>query len=133
MSRNTDAILAQPVNADSGSCLMFEYSPDWSKMPLDDTWGPKYDPLYDSVNVEWIKPDSEYIVFLRLVNVGVTTTSNLFTIYPTMQGLGTSACMYPINNGIVQNANNDFGFGANASVADFIAAIRQRIGVLTKL
>src|SRR5581483_6632469 len=113
-----------PIPADSGGCLQFEYSPEWLRVHSD--YGL---PLKDS-NGWWVKPGHEYIVFLNLSGIGADSTAGYFTVIPGPANppLGSSGCMYPVVNGIVQDPNDDFGLGhANLPVAQWKAALRARI------
>lgn len=115
-----------PVIADSGQCLQFEYSPSWGRVPNDDDGGGN---LIDSAGGWWIKPGHEYIVFVGFMGIQGDTSNSYFSCWP--QGGGTSGCMYPVVNGIVQDPWDDFGFGeTNLTVANWKAHLRARINRL---
>jgi hypothetical protein len=117
------------VPADTGSCLQFEYSPEWLRVVSD--YGPN---LMDSTGGWWIKPGHEYIVFLNFSGVGADKTTGYFTTIPgpANPGGGSSGCMYPVVDGIVQDPNDDFGIGASAglTVAVWKSRIRARINAI---
>ena len=123
------------VPATPGTCLQFEYSPEWRRTPsASGDVGMGSNPLYDSINGTWIKPDSEYIVFLWFMGLGAgNPTSFCFTVWPVLQG--TCAGMYSVRSGHVYDPNDDFGMGANVSggltVSQWKSRLRARISVLT--
>ncbi len=108
-------------------CLQFVYSPSSPRMaPSGDvlySWMPR---LQDSLGNPWISVDQEYVVFLSIRGLGNDSSNFVLTIYPAMFKSSVSG-LYPIQSGVVQDTNNDFGFGANLPTADFIAALRSRI------
>jgi hypothetical protein len=120
-----------PAPALPGICLEFEYCPEWGRFfgGVEDYVPSK--PLNDSINGAWIKPDSEYIVFLHFGPAhGIDTLSrkNMYFTIASFTGFGTSAAMYPIHNGIVDDPNDDFGFGSTAlPVREWKARLLARI------
>jgi hypothetical protein len=68
----------------------------------------------------------EYMVFLSVQFLGNDSTTFVMTMEPTKFKFSAGG-LYPIQNGIVEDPDNDFGFGANLPVSSFIAAIRNRI------
>jgi hypothetical protein len=65
--------------ADSGACLTFEYAQEWDHEPVTDEVGLL--PFTDASGT-WIRPDSEYIVFLGLGSSGKRMDSAFFTLKP---------------------------------------------------
>lgn len=123
---STAPFLTSAVAADTGGCLQFQYSLDW----YSDTVGYSLHKLGDSVNGDWIRKDSEYIVFLRLSFLTSDTSQHdYFTISPIIGG----ACvgMYPVRNGLVYDPRNDFGFGLGLTPNEFKTQLRARIYALT--
>jgi hypothetical protein len=88
-------------------------------------------PLVDNSGT-WIKPDSEYIVFLHLQSVKGDSLYNYFTVKPIWGAFGSSAGMYPVHNGIVSDPFDDFGIGASSglSVSVWKTRLRSRINKL---
>ncbi len=115
------------VPADPGSCLMFEYSPEWPIGIAGDEL-PYGNQLRDSSGW-WIKPGGEYIVFLRLAGVGSDTANGYFSVQPFWGVFGSQGAMYRVIDGIVQDPNDDFGLGASAglSVSVWKSRLRARI------
>lgn len=121
LSDTASAWATYSVPADTGQCLQFEYSPEWPRIASDD----EVPSLSDSTGW-WIKPGREYIVFLYFEGLQGDTSNGYFTVKPASEG--TSGGMYPVVNGIVQDPNDDFGFGAtNLTVAAWKARLRARI------
>ncbi|HET6400488.1 MAG TPA: hypothetical protein VFH95_03730 [Candidatus Kapabacteria bacterium] len=118
-----------PAIADTaavGSCLNFEYSPEWQNGVFDDQVAAGgY--LQDSTGW-WIRPDSEYLVFLYLDGVNADTANAYFTIDPFWGVFGTQGAMYRVVNGRVVDPNDDFGLGGtNLKVAVWKTRLRARI------
>jgi hypothetical protein len=91
-----------PVPADTGTCLQFEYSPNWSLIPGDDE---------GRAPMGWcVKPGHEYIVFLNFMGVGSDSARTYFTLRPGAS-IGSGG-MYPVVDGIVQDPGDDYGIGA---------------------
>lgn len=125
LSSGTVPWATHPAPADSGSCLQFDYSPEWMQATF---FGQDYGPrLVDSTGGWWIKPGKEYIVFLNFIGIGADTALNYFTLSPSPSF--SSGSMYPVINGIVQDPNDDFGLGASAglSVDVWKSRLRARI------
>jgi hypothetical protein len=102
-----------PVPADTGTCLQFEYSPEWPRASF---WGGDQGAiLMDSSGSWWIKPGHEYIVFLNFTGIGADNTTNYFTLNPGPAALGSGG-MYPVVDGIVHDFNDDFGLGASVGL-----------------
>ncbi|HET6402190.1 MAG TPA: hypothetical protein VFH95_12445 [Candidatus Kapabacteria bacterium] len=112
-------------------CLQFYYSPSAPRKALTGDvltgWEPR---LKDSLGNPWITADQEYIVFLTIRSLGNDTSNFYMTVHSAKFNSSVSG-MYPIVDGVVQDQNDDFGFGANLPLADFIAALRNRIYTLT--
>ncbi len=117
------------VPADTGSCLMFEYSPEWSSNIAGDEL-PYGNQLKDSTGW-WIKPGGEYIVFLRLAGVGSDTSNGYFSVQPYWGVFGSQGAMYRVVSGHVVDPNDDFGIGASVSggltVSTWKTRLRARI------
>ncbi|MGH2639966.1 MAG: hypothetical protein ACRDF4_11915 [Rhabdochlamydiaceae bacterium] len=126
----SDTIIPTPVLPDTaaaGTCLQFEYSPEWPLRPAAEN--PLDKGLKDSTGGWWIKPGKEYIVFLYFNGVGYDNTHGYFTTFPV--SFGYSGGMYPVVNGIVQDPHDDFRFGATGlSAAQWKAALRNKINAL---
>jgi hypothetical protein len=115
------------VPADTGTCLMFEYSPEWSSGIAGDEL-PYGNQLQDSTGF-WIKPGGEYIVFLRLAGVGSDTSNGYFSVQPFWGVFGSQGAMYRVVGGIVQDPNDDFNLGASGGlpVLAWKSRLRTRI------
>jgi hypothetical protein len=116
-----------PVPADTGTCLQFEYSPNWSLIPGDDEGRA---PMIDSLGGWWIKPGKEYIVFLNFMGVGSDSARTYFTLRPGAS-IGSGG-MYPVVDGIVQDPGDDYGIGASTglTVAVWKSRLRARISAI---
>jgi hypothetical protein len=114
------------ILADSGGCLQWEYSPE-GLMGVERHGHTLYggSNIVNSDGSDWIQPDSEYVVFLHLVDYGYDTANDYCTVWNLPYG--SVAGMYKVSSGIVQDPKDDFGFGANQGVADFVAGLRRRI------
>ncbi len=121
--------ITSPVRADTGGCLQFEYSLGWDRMPNND-YGVVW-PLVDSMGT-WIKPDSEYIVFLGLIQLNADSSYSYFTLQPLWGSFGSNAGMYPVRDGIVIDPHDDFGIGASSglTVSQWKTRLRARISKL---
>ncbi|HEY3875105.1 MAG TPA: hypothetical protein VGM92_06485, partial [Candidatus Kapabacteria bacterium] len=97
------------VAADTGTCLQFEYSPEWSQGLAGDEL-PFWPALSDSTG-PWVKMGGEYIVFLRIAGIGSDASSGYFSIQPYWGVFGTQGAMYKVIGGIVQDPKDDFGIG----------------------
>jgi hypothetical protein len=119
----TSAIPALPADtASTGTCLQFEYSPEWKKDAGDD--------MSQTIGW-WIKPGQEYIVCLYFTGIGYNSINDFFSIYP-VGSFGHSCGMYPVVDGIVQDPNDDFNLGSTTlTVAAWKAALRSKIYTLT--
>jgi hypothetical protein len=97
--------------ARAGTCLQFEYSPEWVQRTSSGGW--------------WIKPGQEYIVFLNFMGVG----GGNFTTWPL--SFGSCHGMYPVVGGIVQYPHDDLSLGGtNLTLSAFKAALRAKISAL---
>ncbi len=106
-----------------GSCLQFQYTIQWHR-------GAPYGPyLMDSTGKQLTKKNMEYIVFLRPRLICWDSTSTYYYFTPVNTGSITYS-MYPIINGIVQDPNNDFGFGTGLTVSEFITNLRNKINTI---
>jgi hypothetical protein len=117
----TSATSATPADtARAGTCLQFEYSPEWKKNASDDL----------SPNLGWwVKPGQEYMVFLFFAGIGSNSSHDFFSTYPV--SFGHSGGMYPVVGGIVQDPYDDFHFGSTSlTVAEWKAALRAKISAL---
>ena len=120
---STAPFLTSAVPADTGACLQFQYSLDWyyDNAGFSHKFG-------DSVNGDWIRKDSEYIVFLSLSYLTSDTAHHYcFTIMPAVVRWGSCVGMYPVRNGIVYDPRNDFGFGYGLTPDEFKSKLRARI------
>jgi hypothetical protein len=105
--------------ADTGGCIQFAYSPEWSVVPLSDVGG---------AQIGWLlAPGKEYIVFLNFIGIGLDSTSGYFTVLPSGT-FGHSLGIYPVVGGYVQDPHDDFGFGStHLTVAEWKTDLRARI------
>jgi hypothetical protein len=101
--------------------LQFEYSPTWNRM-----WDID---LINEDSSNWIGKDNEYIVFLRFERLTSSDSSIALTLWPVMN-TSTMGTMYPIVNGIVQDPNDDYGFGKGLKVEQWKQALREKIDQL---
>ena len=97
----TTSVLAVP-----GSCIKFEYSPEWNRITSSDEGLVK---LKDSTGW-WVKPGHEYIVFLYLRGIADDSLTYYFTLWP---GGGNSGGIYRIGS-FVEDPFDDFGFGSTS-------------------
>jgi hypothetical protein len=105
------------VAADTGTCLQFEYSPQWSLIPGDDE---------GRAPMGWrVKPEHEYIVFLNFLGVSSDSTHFYFTLRPGPAAIG-NAGVYPVVDGIVQDPGDDYGIGASAGLTVNVWKTRLR-------
>ena len=88
-------------------------------------------PLMDSSGT-WIKPGSEYIVFLSLIQIRADSNKSYFTTQPLWGAFGSAAGMYPVRGGKVVDPYDDFGIGASSglTVAVWKSRLRARINKL---
>lgn len=68
----------------------------------------------------------EFMAFLSIRFLGNDSTTFVLTLEPTKLRSSDEG-LYPIQNGMVEDLNNDLGFGAELPVSSFIASIRNRI------
>jgi hypothetical protein len=123
---STAPFLTSAVQADTGGCLQFQYSLDWHYYNAG--FAHKFG---DSVNGDWIRKDSEYIVFLSLSYLTSDTAHHYcFTISPSVVVWGSCMGMYPVRNGLVYDPLNDFGFGYGLTPDEFKSKLRARINNL---
>ncbi|MEO6939206.1 MAG: hypothetical protein ABI444_03575 [Candidatus Kapaibacterium sp.] len=111
--------------------MQFEYAPNWSGGIEDDA--PTLLRLRDSGG-NWIRRDSEYIVFLNFRSISSESSNGYYALFPNWGVFGSSGGMYHIRNGLVFDPNDDFnigaGIGAGLSVADWKARLRARIDLI---
>ena len=124
-------ILCTPTHATRGTCTQFEYAPNWSRGIQDDA--PTLLRLRDSSG-DWIRRDSEYIVFLSFRAITSDSSNGYYALFPNWGVFGTSGGMYPIRNGRVFDPNDDFNVSAALSQGltptEWKASLRKRISVL---
>src|ERR1700733_3890151 len=116
------------VSAAPGTYIQFEYCLEWRRTSsTTGDVGIGTNPLYDSINGTWIKPDSEYIVFLNFQGLGSNSTGFNFATWPILQG--SCAGMYPVRGGLVYDPNDDYGIGASSglTVSVWKSRLRARI------
>jgi hypothetical protein len=115
----------------AGNCLQFCYSPqeDLTGSYIGDV---KYtaDSMVDNQGMPWVRLGMEYIAFLSLDIVGKDSLSMYYTLYPAKWHTSQGG-LYPIISGVVSDPENNFGFGTNRSVSDYISSLRKRIYKLT--
>lgn len=107
-------------------CISFEYRAEWSREDPYIGHAMSQDSVLGS---NWMKADSEYVVFVNMIPVGRDSSHVIATLSPLIRG--TSGGMYPIEGGNVKDVNNDFGWGASVPVATFISLIRGKINEIT--
>jgi hypothetical protein len=86
--------------------------------------------LTDSAGDRWIRPDSEYVVFLNLGWLTQDNSNSYYEVSPL--NFGSCFGMYPVRNGLVYDPGDDFGFGhglsgAGLPVAEWKSLLRARI------
>jgi hypothetical protein len=107
-----------PDSASVGTCLQFQYSPEWKLNPNNQSGA--------SLG-HWIKPGQEYVVFLCFMGVGYNSANSYFTTEPS-SAFGSSCGMYPVVSGIVQYPHDDLGLGGtNLTLSAFKTALRAKI------
>jgi len=108
-----------PLIADTaaaGTCLQFDYSPEWSSGSGD-----------EAPTMGWvIKPGQEYIVFLNFIGIGTDGTLGYFSTFPV--AFGSSAGIYPVVDGFVQDPHDDFRLGGtHFTVSEWKTLLRSKI------
>lgn len=121
-------VLMDVAPSSPGTCMQFEYSPNWPLGIQTDYTYQGQPKLTDSTG-DWIRKDSEYIAFLYFDGVGSDSTNDYYALLPNWGWFGSFDGLYPVRNGIVYDPNDDFGIGASSglSVADWKSRIRARI------
>ena len=114
------------VTLSGDPCILFEYREEWFR---DDPYGPRPRHIDSVLGNNWMKVDSEYVVFLNVLPVGRDSNNVIATISPVKRG--TSGGMYRIESGNVKDDNNDFGWGGSVPVATFISRIQGKINEIT--
>jgi hypothetical protein len=118
------------VSASTGSCLQFEYSPQWQRGIATDAPDPTT-PILSDTTGWWVRPGGEYILFLRLAGVGSDTANGYFSVQPYWGVFGTQGGIYRVISGHVVDPNDDFGIGASVpgglTVSDWKTRLRARI------
>ncbi len=129
VKNNKDTILSFPNN-----CLQFEYRLEWHRdqegsekiIDVIDSTGKNLSPrLVDTNDVPWIKANKEYIVFLYNSWICKDTYYH-FAPVPFLDN-SLSFGMYPIENGYVQDLDNDFGLGTSVELSQFKAYLESKI------
>ncbi len=105
----------QPANP--GSCLQFTYMVQNGNEPV----------LVDENGEPWIKKNREYIVFLYVAGNCRYQDSLYYDCSPAQWNGAKNYNLYPIENGIVQDPDDNFGIGTGLTVAEFKAKLRERI------
>ncbi len=108
------------------SCVQFLYSPAWG------FWkGHSMHRIEDDNGNAWVKKNKEYIVFINLGIVCTTPTNDYYTMSPLgLPYKSYTFLMFPIENGIVIDPGNEFGFGYNLTVQQWKTALRNRINTI---
>ncbi len=114
----------------SGGCLQFDYRLEWPRFNHSSRLSYEDSTLLDGQRTPWVKTNTEYIVFLMFGNLQRDDTYNYATMTPVV-GWGTTVCMYPVIGGRVYDPYDDFGYGTGLTVAQFTAALRNNINILT--
>jgi hypothetical protein len=129
-SESFPPVMADTVPATTGACFQFEYCPNWIRGIQVDFTYPGQPELTDSTG-DWIRPDSEYVVFLDFVGISGDTANGYYALLPAWGWFGSMDGLYPIRGGNVYDPNDDFGIGASAagglSVAEWKSRVRARI------
>ena len=113
------------IHSINDSCLQFNYR---LELPLDnrtETTRANSHGMRDSSGLPWVKSGKEYIVFLELLMICGDSTSLYLTLRPIYAG--SCGTIYPIENNIVYDPNDDYGFGVGKTTDEFIMALRNRI------
>lgn len=98
--------------ADSGDCIRFQYRTEYKRG-------------HSIFGNTLFKPDREYVVFLRYLTLTGDTVQGYLSLIPAT--IGASWGVYPIVNGLVVDAQEDFAFGAPPSIALFKEKFRDAI------
>ena len=125
---NYPPVFADTVPAATGTCFQFEYCPNWVRGIQTDVTYPGQPELTDSTG-DWIKKDSEYVVFLDFVGLTADTANGYYALMPAWGWFGSNDGLYPVRNGKVFDPNDDFGIGASSGlpVATWKSRVRARI------
>jgi hypothetical protein len=116
-----------------GACLQFTYCLGWNRLEGQSDFNivPDSTTLGDiNTGRRWIQSGSEYIIFLAFSRTGWDGTYTHCDLFPN-PGNGKCYGMYPVINGHVYDPYNDFGIGVGLTVAQFKAALRQKIYSIT--
>jgi hypothetical protein len=122
-------VMADTVPSTVGSCFQFEYSPNWVRgIQSDFNVGV---PLLTGPSGDWVKKDSEFVVFLNFVSIASDNSNAYYALMPAWGWFGSMDGLYPVRGGKVYDPNDDFGIGASVSggltVAEWKTRIRARI------
>ncbi len=123
------------------NCLQFEFALDWPRGKVDGSmvlagddglpWTNIKPKLVDSTDTPWIVENKEYIVFLKLILTCKGENNIYYTLFPCGYGCSMTYGMFPINEGIVYDPENEFGVGNNLTVQEFKNALNNRIQEIT--
>jgi hypothetical protein len=121
-------VFADTVPATLGTCFQFEYCPNWGLGIQSDAYSPVHPELTDSMG-DWIKKDSEYVVFLNFVGLMADSANGYYSLMPDWGWFGSNDGLYPVRSGLVYDPHDDFGIGASGglSVAVWKSRVRARI------
>lgn len=110
-------------NGGSSQCITFDVSREnlWSSR--DDKLLSSADTIIDQMVPQ---PSKQYLVFLKLVRLCVSTSDVYFTLYP-MYWIGPRCGIYEIQAGRITDEQDYFGLGSNPLVQDVVSAIESRI------
>jgi hypothetical protein len=119
-------VMVDTVPAATGTCFQFEYCPNWVRGIQTDVSYPGQIELTDSTG-DWIKKDSEYVVFLNFVGLMADSTNAYYALMPAWGWFGSNDGMYPVRNGVVYDPSDDFGIGASISGGLSVAVWKSRV------
>lgn len=113
--------------ADAGACFQFDYRDEWFRFSKETDFGP------ERTMAGWVQPNTEYIVFLQFIGIPGDpsdynfTNNNWLSLIPTFCSMTATGSLFPIQNGIVIDPDNDFGFGQSLTPSEWKNALRQVI------
>jgi hypothetical protein len=122
-------VMADTVPSTVGACFQFEYRPNWARGIASDAIG--FGPELTDSNGDWIKIDSEYVIFLNFTGLTADNSNGYYALMPNWGWFGSMDGLYPVRGGKVYDPNDDFGIGASVSgglsVAEWKTRVRARI------
>ncbi len=110
--------------------LNFLYSLEW---PIEqDYYGKSSETIGSKYNNSFVKIENEYIVFLKTSVICQDSSKIFYNLIPI--GLDSQVyTVYPVVNGKVFDPKNDFGFGTNITVSEYINKITENINKIISI